>query len=42
MLEADRIGQIQLAINEWDKLPQILDDFYKRVEEIGPNPYKGF
>ncbi len=42
MLESERIGQVQLAINEWDKLPQILDDFYKKIDEIGPNPYKGF
>jgi quinone-modifying oxidoreductase subunit QmoB len=42
MLEADRVQQVQLAINEWDKLPQILDEFSEKLKELGPNPYKGF
>jgi len=40
-LEADRVQQFQIAISEFDKLPQILDDFVARVREIGPNPFKG-
>jgi quinone-modifying oxidoreductase subunit QmoB len=42
MLESERIQQVQLAINEWDKLPEILDEFSEELKEIGPNPYKGF
>ncbi len=42
MLEADRVEQVQLAINEYDRLPEILDEFIEKVKEIGPNPYKGF
>lgn len=42
MLEADRVEQVQLAINEWDKLPGILEAFAKKVEDLGENPYKGF
>jgi len=42
MLEADRVEQVQLAINEWDKLPGILEAFSKKVEDLGENPYKGF
>jgi len=42
MLESDRVQQVQLAINEWDKLPQILNDFSDELKELGPNPYKGF
>lgn len=42
MLEAERIEQVQLAINEWDKLPGILEEFSKKIEDIGENPYKGF
>jgi quinone-modifying oxidoreductase subunit QmoB len=41
-LEADRVQQIQVAISEFDKLPQILNDFVARVREIGPNPFKEF
>jgi len=40
-LEADRVQQMQVAISDFDKLPQMLDDFAARVKEIGPNPFKG-
>ncbi|GBE00142.1 dihydrolipoamide dehydrogenase [bacterium BMS3Abin07] len=42
MLESERVAQVQLAINEYDKLPQILNDFVEKIREIGPNPFKGF
>jgi quinone-modifying oxidoreductase subunit QmoB len=42
MLESERVAQVQLAINEYDKLPQILNDFVEKIKEIGPNPFKGF
>ncbi len=41
-LEADRVQQFQVAANEFDRLPQILDEFTARVIEIGPNPFKEF
>ncbi len=40
-LESDRVQQIQIAISEFDKLPQIVEDFVVRLKEIGPNPFKG-
>jgi quinone-modifying oxidoreductase subunit QmoB len=40
-LEADRVQQFQIAISDFDKLPQMLNDFVARVTEIGPNPFKG-
>ncbi len=40
-LEADRVQLVQLAISEFNLLPQILNDFVARVMEIGPNPFKG-
>ncbi|MBA4372658.1 MAG: heterodisulfide reductase subunit A [Thermodesulfovibrio sp.] len=39
-LEAERCQLIQVSISEYDKLPQIINDFVARVEEIGPNPFK--
>ncbi len=42
MLESERVALYQLAINEYDKLPEILNEFMERVKEIGANPYKGF
>jgi len=40
VLESERIQVLELSISEYDKLPQIFDDFLKKMEEIGPNPYK--
>lgn len=42
MLEAERVKQVELAVNEWDQLPQILDDFAEELKGFGPNPFKGF
>ncbi len=42
MLEAERVKQVELAINEWDQIPQILDDFAEELKGFGPNPFKGF
>jgi quinone-modifying oxidoreductase subunit QmoB len=41
-IEEERVAQFQVAIDEYDKLPQIIDDFVASVEEMGPNPFKGF
>jgi quinone-modifying oxidoreductase subunit QmoB len=40
VLEIERIQVLQLSISEYDRLPQIFDDFVKKIQEIGPNPYK--
>jgi len=42
VLESDRVQVHQLSISEYEKLPQIFDDFMEKIEEIGPNPYKEF
>ncbi|KAF0122335.1 MAG: heterodisulfide reductase subunit A [bacterium] len=41
-LESDRIRILELSIDEYEKLPGIFNDFMKKIEEVGPNPYKGF
>jgi quinone-modifying oxidoreductase subunit QmoB len=41
-LESDRVLMYQLAISEYDRLPDLLNDFVARVKEIGPNPFKEF
>jgi quinone-modifying oxidoreductase subunit QmoB len=41
-LEEERVAQFEVAIDEYDKLPKIIDDFVELVEEMGPNPFKGF
>ncbi|TAN42379.1 MAG: FAD-dependent oxidoreductase [Nitrospirae bacterium] len=39
-LEAERCQLMQVSISDYDKLPQMINDFVARVEEIGPNPFK--
>jgi len=41
-LEVERVAQFELAIDEFDKVPQIIDEFAAKIEELGPNPFKGF
>jgi quinone-modifying oxidoreductase subunit QmoB len=41
-LENERVAQFQVAIDEYDKLPEMIDEFVEMVEELGPNPFKGF
>jgi quinone-modifying oxidoreductase subunit QmoB len=41
-LESDRCQLVQVVISEYDKLPEIINDFVARIEEIGHNPFKEF
>lgn len=41
-LESDRVRMEQVSIMDYDRIPRIIEDFASRLEEIGPNPYKGF
>jgi quinone-modifying oxidoreductase subunit QmoB len=40
-LEAERVQMMQVAISEYDKLPEMINEFVEKVKEIGPNPFKG-
>jgi quinone-modifying oxidoreductase subunit QmoB len=41
-LEPERIKLVELSHNEFDRIPQLLDEFAEELEELGPNPLKGF
>jgi quinone-modifying oxidoreductase, subunit QmoB len=41
-LEQERVAQFQVAIDEYDKIPKIVNDFVALIESMGPNPFKGF
>ena len=41
-LEEERVQLHTLAIDEYDKLPKLVNDFADEIEEIGMNPFKGF
>ncbi len=41
-LEEERVAQFEVAIDDYDKLPGIINKFAEEVEALGPNPFKGF
>lgn len=41
-LEEERVAQYQVAIDEYDRIPKIVDEFVEMIEGLGPNPFKGF
>jgi len=41
-LESERCAAEQVAITDYDKIPQIVNDFVEEIVEMGPNPFKGF
>ncbi|MFP3866740.1 MAG: FAD-dependent oxidoreductase [Desulfobacteraceae bacterium] len=42
MLEAERAQFIEVAIDDFDRIPGIIERFMARIEEIGENPFKEF
>ncbi len=41
-LEEERVAQFEVAIDDYDKIPDIINKFVSDVEDLGPNPFKGF
>jgi len=41
-LEMERVRIEELSINEFHRLPEIINEFMEQIEEVGPNPFKGF
>ncbi len=40
-VEPERVDQFEVAIDEYDKVPGIIDAFVARITALGPNPFKG-
>jgi len=40
-LESDRVKMVEVAIDEYGKVPQMIEEFVEKIKEIGPNPFKG-
>ncbi len=40
MLEPERIKTEFLEINDYHRIPEIINDYIKIIEDIGPNPFK--
>ncbi len=41
-LEPERVELQQVAITDYDKVPEIINKFMEAIDEVGPNPFKGF
>ncbi|MFO7595121.1 MAG: hydrogenase iron-sulfur subunit [Desulfocurvibacter africanus] len=41
-VEPERVVQEQLAIDEYDRVPTLIDNFINYILKIGPNPFKGY
>jgi quinone-modifying oxidoreductase subunit QmoB len=41
-LESDRVRFENISIVDYQKLPALLDEFAAKLQEIGPNPFKGW
>lgn len=41
-LESERVRFETVSITDYDKLPGILDEFLETIDEVGPNPFKGW
>jgi quinone-modifying oxidoreductase subunit QmoB len=41
-LEEERVAQFEVAIDDYDKVSGMINDFVEVIEGLGPNPFKGF
>jgi quinone-modifying oxidoreductase subunit QmoB len=41
-LEPERLKIVELAHDEFERIPSILDEFASELEDLGANPLKGF
>ncbi len=41
-MEPERVKLAQIAIDEYDKVPEIINEFVEEVVGMGPNPFKGW
>jgi quinone-modifying oxidoreductase subunit QmoB len=41
-LEPERCGVRQVAISDYNKVPEVIEEFVAEILELGPNPFKGF
>ncbi len=41
-LESERVKFVEVGITDYDKIPTIINEFMETIEQVGPNPYKGW
>ena len=40
-VQPERVEQLEVAIDEYDTVPDLIDGFVDRIMALGPNPFKG-
>ena len=40
-MENDRVRLHEVEITDFKMIPRLIDEFLQRIDEIGPNPFKG-
>ncbi|HHE46126.1 MAG TPA: hydrogenase iron-sulfur subunit, partial [Bacteroidetes bacterium] len=41
-LEEERVQIHEVELSDWDRIPEIINDFVEEINDIGPNPFKDF
>ena len=41
-LESERVRILEIARDEYARIPEIFEEFAEKIEEVGANPYKGW
>ncbi len=41
-LETERVTSRQVAISDYHKIPEIIEEFVQEIIDLGPSPFKGF
>jgi len=41
-LEPERVGVREIAITDYDKVGDLINEFVEEIVALGPNPFKGF
>ena len=41
-LESERVRFEEVSIADWERIPRIIEEFMETMDEVGPNPMKGF
>ncbi len=41
-LESERVRTVEVGITDSPKIPEYIGDFMKMIDQVGPNPFKGF
>ncbi|MDJ0763778.1 MAG: hydrogenase iron-sulfur subunit [Myxococcota bacterium] len=41
-LESERVKIVEIGRDDYAKIPEIMEEFAETIDDVGPNPYKGF